>query len=142
MTFLARTRDATPLRKDLHRAMRDGIRIGWLADQAGVARQTLSGVNTGRIPRVDVKTQAAVFEVLFRIDAGSLRVPDEYRRPTGLALIAPGIGEKCGYGHTRTANNVRVNSDGKRVCTTCETRRRKLYDLRKARGLVTNRKAR
>lgn len=128
----ARTRDAAPLRRDLHRAMRDGIRIGWLADQAGVVRQTLSGVSTGRIKQVDVQTLGRVFEALCLIDEGRLTVPDQQRRPRGLELTAPGHGETCGYGHTRTADNVR-HVNGKRVCKTCESRRAKTYEVRKQR---------
>lgn len=123
------------LRRSLNDCIaKHGVRLTFIAEKAGVVRQTASGINSGRTKRVALHTQAAILEVICRIEEGTLPVPPEARRPVGKAPVQA-YGDVCGWGHERTPDNIRI-VNGRRICKKCETRRRKAYELRKARGLV------
>lgn len=129
------TRDVNEmLRGDLQRTIASGVRLAFIAEQAGVCRQTVSGVNSGRLQRVTVAVHGLLLDVIDKIDSGAIVVPPHARRPVGLApVLATTDQNRCGYGHERTPDNVRVLPCGKRVCIRCETRRTKQYRLRQIR---------
>lgn len=122
---------------ELRKAVASGIQVRFFAEHCGLARQTVSGILTGRSKTVTVAVQGMLLETILRVEEGRIEVPEHQRRPPG-PVTFNAYGDRCSYGHLRTPETVRIVG-GKRVCKSCETRRRKRYELRKARGLVTPR---
>lgn len=130
---------STVLRPELHRVISSGVKLGFIAQVAGVHPKTLSGINSGRRKTVTVAVHGLVLEALCKIQNGEVAVPDKAKRPGKRAVVQIQNGTHCGYGHEFTPENTRVLPHGsgtKRVCKRCEARRAKTYNIKRARESV------
>ncbi len=125
------------LRPELHRVIASGIKVGFIAQVAGVHPKTVSGINSGRRKTVTVAVHGMLLEALIKIEKGEIEVPSTARRSPRLAVIQGADPERCGYGHERSEENTRIlprpGGGTKRVCKVCEFRRSKRYREKKMR---------
>lgn len=124
---------------ELHRVIKSGIKVGYIAQVAGVHPKTVSGINSGRRKTVTVAVHGLILEALIKIEQGEVAVPPQARRPnTRRGPVQVQNGTHCSYGHPWTEENTRhlprPEGGTKRVCKTCEARRAKAYQVRRARA--------
>ncbi len=125
------------LRPELHRVIGSGIKVGFIAQMAGVHEKTVSGINSGRRRTVTIAVHELILDALIKIEQGEVEIPTSARRPANRRVIQVQNGTHCGYGHELTEDNTRhlpaESGKVKRVCKECESRRSRDYRIRKIR---------